>query len=507
MTQTIIDVLAKADSHAPALLAPGRPTLSFRGLQSQVESTVRQLNKFGIGRNAPVAIVLPNGPEMASAFICIAAGATTAPLNPGYSCDEFEFYLADLGAQLLVVQEGVETPAIAAAQKCGIDIAELSFAETDPAGVFTLMGKSSATPVAADQGGFASGDDIALVLHTSGTTSRPKLVPLSQQNICASAGHISTSLELSEQDRCLNIMPLFHIHGLIAAVLASLDVGASIVCTPGFNALKFFTFLKEFEPTWYTAVPTMHQAILGRATRNTDVIEAAKLRLIRSSSASLPPQVMGELEQTFAVPVIEAYGMTEAAHQMACNPLPPRERKSGTVGVAAGPEIAIMDANGQLLSIGEIGEVVIRGPNITDGYLNNQDANATAFTNGWFRTGDQGVLDEEGYLRLTGRLKEIINRGGEKISPREVDEVLLDHPAIAQVVTFAMPHDKLGEEIAAAVVLHDEVQVSERDIRDFVAQRLVDFKVPRKVLFLEEIPKGATGKLQRIGLAEKLGLA
>ena len=507
MARTIFALLAQADDLAPALLAPGRPALSYDGLRQQIATTVSQLNGFGIGRTATVAIVLPNGPEMASAFVCIAAGATTAPLNPGYSRDEFEFYLTDLEAGLLVVQEGVETPALAAAQKLGIDVAVLSFSKSDPAGVFTLAGKPSATPVAAEQGGFAQRGDIALVLHTSGTTSRPKIVPLSQENICSSAAHIAASIELTPEDRCLNIMPLFHIHGLIAAVLTSFRAGASIVCTPGFNALKFFAQLKEFAPTWYTAVPTMHQAILGRAARNKEIIESAKLRLIRSSSASLPPKIMNELEAVFSVPVIEAYGMTEAAHQMACNPLPPRERKSGTVGVAAGPEIAIMDAAGALLAVGEIGEVVIRGPNVTAGYRNNEVANATAYTDGWFRTGDQGKLDAEGYLRLTGRLKEIINRGGEKISPREVDEVLLDHPAIAQVVTFAVPHDKLGEDVAAAVVLHDAAQVSEKEIRAFVAERLVDFKVPRKVLFLDEIPKGATGKLQRIGLAEKLGLA
>jgi len=504
---TIVELLARADADAPALMAPGRLVLSFGGLRRQMEATVSQLNNLGVGRNAPVAIVLPNGPEMASAFVCIAAGATTAPLNPAYSRDEFEFYLADLEAELLVVQEGVDTPALAAAEKLGIAVAMLSFTESDPAGVFTLTGKSPAMPIAAEQGGLSESSDTALVLHTSGTTSRPKIVPLSQQNICASAINVAASIELTPADRCLNIMPLFHIHGLIAAVLGSFGAGASIVCTPGFNALNFFALLKAFSPTWYTAVPTMHQAILGRAARNKETIESAQLRLIRSSSASLPPQIMSDLEATFGLPVIEAYGMTEAAHQMACNPLPPRERKPGTVGVAAGPEIAVMNQVGELLPVGEIGEVVIRGPNVTGGYRNNESANATAYTSGWFRTGDQGVLDDEGYLRLTGRLKEIINRGGEKISPREVDEVLLDHPAVAQVVTFAVPHDKLGEAVAAAVVLQDGDGVSERDIRDFVAERLVDFKVPSTILFLEEIPKGATGKLQRIGLAEKLGLA
>jgi acyl-CoA synthetase (AMP-forming)/AMP-acid ligase II len=279
-----------------------------------------------------------------------------------------------------------------------------------------------------------------------------------------------------------------------------------VCCTPGFNALQFFTWLRDIRPTWYTAVPTMHQAILTRAARNRDVINAAPLRFIRSSSASLPPQVMTELEATFGCPLVEAYGMTEAAHQMTCNPLPPRGRFPGSVGVAAGPDVGIMDEQGALLPPGDVGEVVIRGPNVTPGYRNNPSANASAFTNGWFRTGDQGVMDAKGYLRLTGRLKEIINRGGEKISPREVDEVLLDHPAVAQVVTFAVPHPMLGEDVAAAVVLKPGAEVTERDLRKYAGERLADMKVPRKILFLEEIPKGATGKLQRIGLAAKLGL-
>jgi acyl-CoA synthetase (AMP-forming)/AMP-acid ligase II len=302
-------------------------------------------------------------------------------------------------------------------------------------------------------------------------------------------------------------MPLFHIHGLIAAVLSSLAAGASVSCAPGFDALKAFSWLEEVDPSWYTAVPTMHQAILARAPRNQAIVDKLRLRLIRSSSSSLPPQVMNALEETFGAPVIESYGMTEAAHQMASNPLPPATRKPGSVGIAAGPEVAIMDDAGVLLSSGEIGEVVIRGPNVTKGYENNPEANATAFINGWFRTGDQGMIDDEGYLRLTGRLKEIINRGGEKVSPLEVDEVIMDHPSVAQCVTFAMPHKSLGEEVAAAIVLREGHEATEAEIRKFLQSRLADFKIPRKVVILDEIPKGATGKLQRIGLAEKLGLA
>ncbi|MCC7276283.1 MAG: AMP-binding protein [Alphaproteobacteria bacterium] len=503
---TILDLVAAGRDDAVAIAASGRPALTFAGLRRLAGDTVARLNRLGIGRNDAVAIVLPNGPEMAAAFVAVACGATTAPLNPGYRADEFDFYLGDLDARALIVERGSASPAIAVATARGVPIVELVADPSAPAGSFTLEGTAAAAPPAA--AGPARPDDVALVLHTSGTTSRPKIVPLSHRNVCASARNIRVALALTASDRCLNIMPLFHIHGLIAAVLSSLGAGGSVFCTPGFNALRFFAQLAEARPTWYTAVPTMHQAILARAERNKEAIAANPLRLIRSSSASLPPQVMRALEETFGVPVIESYGMTEASHQMASNPLPPRPRKPGTVGVAAGPEVAIMEETGSaILPRGAIGEVVIRGANVTRGYAGNPEANAKGFADGWFRTGDQGVLDAEGYLTITGRLKELINRGGEKISPREVDEVLMDHPAVAQALTFSVPHDKLGEEVAAAVVLAEGATATEQDLKDFVSVRLADFKVPRKVVFLPEIPKGATGKLQRIGLAQRLGLA
>jgi acyl-CoA synthetase (AMP-forming)/AMP-acid ligase II len=421
------------------------------------------------------------------------------------------------------VEEGSRSPALESAAELGIQVLWLAVDEGVPAGVFRIHGGRQAGGGTAGGdsgagvgdgpddrsdllGGPADPDDVALVLHTSGTTSRPKIVPLLQRNICASSGNIGTTLRLTSDDRCMNVMPLFHIHGLMAPVLSSLRAGASVHCTPGFNALRFFAWMDEVRPTWYSAVPTMHQAILSRAPRNHHVIAATPLRLIRSSSSSLPPQVMKQVEETFGVPLVEAYAMTEASHQMTCNPLPPGVRKPGSVGIAAGPEVAIMDAEGRLLEPGQVGEIVIRGPNVTSGYENNPEANATAFTDGWFRTGDQGVMDADGYVSLTGRLKEIINRGGEKISPKEVDLVILDHPAVHQVVTFALPHPKLGEEVAAAVVLAEGQEASPAEIREYAAGRLADFKVPRKVLILDEIPKGPTGKLRRIGLAEQLGL-
>ncbi len=501
---TVTTLLGRGDDTHPAIGAPGRPSLSYGALRSLAARTVSALNAMGIGRHDRVAMVLPNGPEMAAAFVSIATGATTAPLNPAYRADEFDFYLSDLGAKALLVQAGVDSPARDIAAQKSIPIIELHPLEA--AGDFTLAPPPglAGTPM---YPGAANAEDVALVLHTSGTTSRPKIVPLRHLNITASAYHIGANLALTADDVCLNIMPLFHIHGLIAAVLSSLAAGARVSCSPGFNAFKFFAWFDEVRPTWYTAVPTMHQALLGLAGRNKDVIAKGRLRFIRSSSASLPAPVMTQMEEAFGVPMIESYGMTEAAHQMASSPLPPRPRFPGSVGIAAGPEIGIMADDGSLMPPGALGEVVIRGRNVTAGYENNPTANASAFSNGWFRTGDQGTIDDAGYLRLTGRLKEIINRGGEKISPLEVDDILMTHPAIAQVVTFGMPHAKLGEEVAAAIVLREGHSADEHEIREFAGQRLAPFKVPRRVVFLTEIPKGATGKLQRIGLANKLGLS
>lgn len=504
METTLQALLAAHPGKAPAIGAPGRDWMSYEGLRTQAAKVADQLHAVGVGRNDRVAIVLPNGPEMAVAFVTIAQAATTAPLNPAYREDEFAFYLEDLKAKAIVLEDGYDGPALAAAQRFGLTVLRLSVPEGAPAGTFDLTAEGSAGQ--ADSAA-PTADDIALILHTSGTTSRPKIVPLLQSNVAASAQNIAHSLSLTQEDRCLNVMPLFHIHGLVAAVTASLSAGASIWCAPGFDALRFFGWMTEAKPTWYTAVPTMHQAILSRAGRNADVIEATKLRFLRSSSASLPAQVMTQLNETFGAPVIEAYGMTEAAHQMCCNRMD--LQKPGSVGVEAGPMVRIAHETENHLIDGT-GEVAISGPNVTPGYEGNPEANEKNFFEAeghrWFRTGDQGAFDEDGYLHLTGRLKEIINRGGEKISPLEVDGVLLDHPAIVQVVTFALPHPKLGEEVAAAVVLAEGSEASEKDIRAFAAERMADFKVPRKVIILDEIPKGATGKMQRIGLAEKLGL-
>lgn len=497
------ELLARAALERPdalAVLAPGRRPLTYAGLLRQVASTVAVLRGAGIGAEDRIAVVLPNGPEMAVAAVAAACGGACAPLNPGYGVDEFRFYLADLRAQALVVAAEDSGPARVAARELGIACLDLVVPEDAPAGVFAFEGHAAEGSGAIQ----VQPDDVALVLHTSGTTSRPKIVPLSQRNLGASAYNVAAALRLGRADRCLNLMPLFHIHGIVAALLATLASGGSIACTPGYRDGSFLPWLEALGPTWTTAVPSMYQAILSELAALPAGIAAGRLRLARSSSAALPPAVMCELEAALRAPVIEAYGMTEAAHQMACNPLPPGVRKPGSVGVAAGPQVAVLDEASAPVAAGLIGEIAIRGENIMRGYERNPEANAQAFVNGWFRTGDQGYLDADGYLHITGRLKEIINRGGEKVSPREVDDALLEHPAVAQAVAFAVAHPTMGEDVAAAVVLKPGAQASAEAIRASLFGRLAEFKIPREVVVVPAIPKGPTGKVQRIGLEQRL---
>ena len=496
----MLQAWAREAPEAPALLAPGRAPLAYGPLFELLEATRAGLARAGVGPEDRVALVLPPGPEAATAFLGVAACATAAPLNPAYGARELEFYLGDLDARALVTPVGQAGAARGVARDLGIPVLELTPGEA--AGAFRL-----------DEGGpgdgeprGSEGDAVALALHTSGTTSRPKLVPLTHANLLASARQIAATLALTPEDRCLGVMPLFHIHGLVASTLATLAAGGSLVCPPGFLAPRVLDWLDEFRPTWLTAVPTMHQAILARARQPGARARLPRLRFLRSSSASLPPSLLRDLEETFACPVVEAYGMTEASHQIASNQLPPGRRRAGTVGVASGPEVAVVDAAGTRLAAGQVGEVVLRGPGVCRGYAGAPEATAAAFFGDWFRTGDQGHLDEEGVLTLTGRLKELINRGGEKISPREIDEVLLEHPAVRQAVAFAMPHPSLGEDVAAAVVLHPGQAADERDLREHVAARLAPFKVPARLVLVDAIPMGPTGKLQRLGLAAALGV-
>lgn len=494
--------LAQRSPGAVALLAPDRRPLTYAALLAQVQHTVAQLLACGIGREDRVAVVAPNGPEQATAILGTAVGATCAPLNPGYTAPEFTYHFTRLGARALVThsREGV---AAEAARALGIAVLVLQPALAEPAGAFMLQGQLR--PLSGP-GGPAQPDDVALMLHTSGATAHPKLVPLTHRHLLASAANFQPVLQLTAADRCLNLLPFYHIHGFNAALLSSLVGGASVVCTPGFSAAHFFEWLTEYQPTWYTAGPATHQTILALARENPAALKAHSLRFLRSGGAALPLAALTALEELLRVPIIEGYGMTEA-NPIACNPLPPRLRKLGSVGVAAGPEIAIMaPGGGALLAPGLVGEIVVRGPSVIAAYAGDPLANVESFIGDWLRTGDQGYLDEDGYLFLTGRLKEQINRGGDKVSPGEVEAALLDHPAVTHAVAFALPDPRLGEEVAAAVVLQPGAVVDELALRQFAGERLAEYKVPRRIVTLPELPLGPTGKVLRVGLAQRLNL-
>jgi len=469
----------------------GGSVVTYGSLRGQVEALAATLQTLGLGRGDRVAMALPNGIEIITAFLSItAAAATAAPLNPAYTAEEFRFYLEDIEAKALIVPPsgGEQARAVAPA---GTLLIETSL--SPPGRVrFEIAGSSASPRVQTDP----TPDDVALFLHTSGTTSRPKGVPLSHTNLLASAANVVATYALTPADVSLCVMPLFHVHGLVASTLATLRSGGTIVVPPRFSAGAFWPAVKTHRATWYTAVPTIHQVLLTRADQDQAPAPGTSgLRFIRSCSSALAPATMAGLEARFGCPVVEAYGMTEAAHQMASNPLPPAPRRPGSVGRGTGVQVAIMSDADTLLPAGSQGEVVIQGPNITRGYHNNPEANAAAFTNGWFRTGDQGILDADGYLTLVGRLKELINRGGEKISPREIDEALLTHPAVAEAVCFGVPDAKYGEEVAAAVVLRSEA--SEAELAAHCRERLSAFKVPKTIYLVTQIPRTATGKIQR----------
>jgi acyl-CoA synthetase (AMP-forming)/AMP-acid ligase II len=483
---TLLNLLDAGQDDHLALVVPGGLRMTYRRLREEVSRAAAALADRGVRRQDRVALVYPNSAEAIVLFLAAATAGTAAPLNPGYKAEEFAFFLEDTSARVLLVPPG-QGAAARQALPDGAAVIEAAFGEH---GALRFPGgrvqRAGVEPPAED--------DVALVLHTSGTTSRPKMVPLRHRNLAASVANIVPSYRLTADDVSLCVMPLFHVHGLVASTLATLGSGGTVVVPPRFSPFEFWSAVRDHRVTWYSAVPTIHQMLTGRSSRARPD-GADSLRFARSCSAALAPDLMGRMEDLLGVPVLEAYGMTEASHQMASNPLPPDPRLPGSVGRGTGVEIAILDAHGGVQPVGGAGEVGIRGANVMDGYEANPAANAEAFSGGWFRTGDEGTLDQAGYLTLRGRIKELINRGGEKIAPREIDEVLLRHPAVAEAVTFAIPHPSWGEEVAAAVVL--QAEVDQRALTDFCRQHLADFKVPRQVYFVTEIPRTATGKIQR----------
>lgn len=490
-TKTLADLFQNADGKQPAIILPEDGcSITYRALVDQIENTASQLQQAGLEPGQAVAIVLPNGLEYLVAFLAVTrARLVAAPLNPAYKPGEFDFYLEDSGAKAVIT--GIDPhPVCDVAGDLGLPIWRASRASN---GQVLIQGEA----FPAGQSGSAElprPGDVALFLHTSGTTSRPKGVPLTHLNLMTSIGNIAAHYQLSPTDTGLVVMPLFHVHGLIGATLSSFSVGSTLVMPARFSAGAFWPAAKTHHVTWYSAVPTIHQVLVSRADAD-GAPHQSGFRFIRSCSSALAPATLAQLEGRFNAPVLEAYAMTEASHQMTSNPLPPGIHKPGSVGLGTNVDVAIMDEAGNILEHGSQGEVVVRGANVTHGYHNNPDANAAAFTNGWFRTGDRGVMDSDGYVTLIGRIKELINRGGEKISPLEVDAALLTHPAVAEAACFAAPDAKYGEEVHAVVVTKDTVTVI--DLQIHCQQKLADFKIPKVIHMVNELPKGPTGKVQR----------
>jgi acyl-CoA synthetase (AMP-forming)/AMP-acid ligase II len=471
-----------------ALVAPGRFTASYGELAATARSIGAGLVGLGFAPGDRIAASFANGPEIVAAFFGVAgARLTFAPLNSAYTEDEFRFYLEDIAPRAILLAPGSVPAARAAAASLGIATIDLEL----PLVAF------------ADHERCAIESDVALFLHTSGTTSRPKGVPLTHANLVHSAGNIERWYELRKSDVSLCVMPLFHVHGIVFSTLAVLRAGGAVVVPERFSASAFWPSVAEYDVSVVSAVPTIYRTLLLRAEEDgAPRMGEHRIRFLRSSSAPLPASEMVRLEERFGAPVIEAYSMTEAAHQMCANPLH-GERRPGSVGVGAFVGVGILDEAGNELASGTVGEVAVRGANVTHGYHNNPAANESSFVNGWFRTGDYGVLDGTGYLTLVGRLKELVNRAGEKISPVEVDDALMSHPGVAEAVAFAIPDEKYGEAVAAALVLRDPA-TTVAAVLDHARKRLAPFKVPTSVIVVDSIPRTATGKVQRRNVAAAL---
>ena len=494
---TLPELFSSAPAGDIAILLPDNGIrITYQQLREQVAEMADELASLGIRPGDRVATYLTNGLPAIVTFLAASVAGTVAPLNPGYREDEVNFYLEDTGAKLILCPEDA-VAARKAAEARGVPAYSIEMDATGHLRIQGAPGGKTASP--------PSPDDFALILHTSGSTGRPKRVPIMHRNIAASTRNIVRHYGLTPDDKSLCVMPLFHVHGLVASTLSTLASGGTVIVPQKFSPLSFWRTVRDTGATWYSAVPTIHNLLLARAGDERPA-GAEGLRFIRSCSASLPPEMMERMERVFGAPVLEAYGMTEASHQMCSNPQPPAERKPGSVGPGTGVRIGIMDDAGNLLNTGQRGEVVIQGPNVVSGYENNPEANAKSFTNGWFRTGDQGFLDQDGYLTLTGRIKELINRGGEKIGPREIDEVLLTHPLVAEAVAFGVPHPAWGEEVAAAIVLKEgsDSSSAEPAILAFCKEHLADFKCPKKIYVTTAIPRTATGKIQRGAVAKAL---
>ena len=473
---------------AIALRSPEQDDLTYLDLERRLRVMRREVADAGLGPGEVAAIVLPNGPDLIVALLAVAGIGAGAPLNPAYTESEFRYFLSRLGARTVIVPEGVASPAVAAAGGLHIPVLRM---RSPGAFIQTADNRGAALPVRTT--------DAALLLFTSATTGSPKLVPLTGANLRAMATREIRALQLSATDRFLSLLPLFHLHGL-ASVFTQLLCGGAVISTSGFNPATFLACLDRFQPTWFTSSPPLNRSILGLARQNPEVFRRLPLRFIRTTGAAPQPEAVTSLEESLGVPILNGYGLTETGG-VTRNTM--HAHKAGSAGRTSGLEIAIMDPLGNPIADGREGEIVVRGASVTSGYVDDPEANQSAFCNGWFRTGDVGRLDGEKFLFITGRLKEMIDRGGEKILPQGVEDVLAAHPAVAEAAVFAVAHPTLGEDIAAAVVLREGAAATVLELRRFAAARLAPFKVPRRIEFLDRIPRTSTGKPQRFLLAER----
>ncbi|MCP8941013.1 AMP-binding protein [Alsobacter sp. SYSU M60028] len=492
---------ARATPDAASLVAADGRTLPFARLAARLDEIGSELARLGFGRGDRLALMLPDGPEFALVFLAIAGQATAAPLNPAQAPETLAGYVADTGAKAILASAPCWAAARDVAGRLGLSLIELA-PETGEVASFALRGEPVGPPreVAAP-----SPEDVAYLLPTAGTTGRPKVVPVRHSMVMASCRVMRDWLELSPDDRCLDVMPLFHSHGILNGVIWPLSAGGSTVCPPKFDPRLFFDWFAATRPSWYTAVPAIHQAVVSHAAAHADKLAGGRLRFVRSSSAALSAALLAELDALFGVPVIETYGLTETG-PLVTSPLAPGRQKPGKAGRPSGPEVRVTDQAGAPLPAGRSGEIVARGPTIMAGYERNDAANADAFRDGWFRTGDLGWFDEDGYLTVSGRLKEQINRGGEKIAPLDVDNALLSHPAVREAACFAVPHPTLGEDIAAAAVLRPGMEAAPEALRAHVLARLDAHRTPRLIRIVDALPRSAAGKIERGKIAAMLGL-
>jgi acyl-CoA synthetase (AMP-forming)/AMP-acid ligase II/thioesterase domain-containing protein len=496
-----IERQSKTRPDQAALVCTGYAPLSYRELQQQIDKIRTDLRQASFARSARIVVALPSGPHAAVAIVAIACSAVAVPLNPKLTFDEIETCFATLRPDAIVLLRDSESAARHVAEGKGLTVFEATPISEGSLRLKVVMPKS---------GNIASADNPdpdapAFILQTSGTMAEPKSIPFSHRNMLAAAARLQAWFKLTPQDRCLSVSPLYYSHGLKVTVFTPLLTGGTVAFPTDSSQLDFGQWFGALKPTWYSAGPTLHRLIFDKAESIPDANSRHSLRFVLSGGAPLPRNILEGLQRTLDVSVVEHYGSSEAA-QIAANLPPPGRSKPGTCGIPWPGTVMIVDEDGGKLPPEQQGEILIGGPTLISGYLDAPELNRECFVDGWFKTGDIGSLDDEGFLTLHGRLKDLINRGGEKVSPPELDESLMRHPAVAEAAAFAVPHERLGEDVAAAVVLRPGMSASAAELRTYLSDQLASFKVPRRIFIVEQLPKGSSGKILRRRLTESFGI-